>query len=121
MTIKQEFKSELESLHNSLIEVNDWMYENPELSFEEFETSKYLVEYLKKYNSDVVYPTHNLDTAFEITFGKDGPLVVLCVEYDALPEIGHACGHNIIATCSIGAGLGLRNLVDKLGIRVKLL
>ena len=48
MTIKQEFKSELESLHSSLIEVNDWMYENPELSFEEFETSKYLVEYLKK-------------------------------------------------------------------------
>ena len=43
MTIKKEFKSELESLHESLIEVNDWMYENPELAFEEFETSKFLV------------------------------------------------------------------------------
>ena len=48
MTIKEEFKSELESLHKSLIEVNDWMYENPELAFEEFETSKYLVNYIKK-------------------------------------------------------------------------
>ena len=47
MTIKEEFKSELESLHKSLIEVNDWMYENPELAFEEFETSKYLVNYIK--------------------------------------------------------------------------
>jgi len=121
MTIKEEFKSELESLHKSLIEVNDWMYENPELAFEEFETSKYLVNYIKKYDPEVSHPTHGLDTAFEVTFGKDGPLVVLCVEYDALPEIGHACGHNIIATCSIGAGLGLRNLVDQLGIRVKLL
>ena len=46
---------------------------------------------------------------------------MLCVEYDALPEIGHACGHNIIATASIGAGLGLQDLANDLGIRVKLL
>ena len=121
MTLKNNFKSELESLHSGLIEVNDWMYENPETGFEEFETSKHLVNYIKQFDENVLYPTSELDTAFEITFGKEGPLIVLCVEYDALPEIGHACGHNIIATCSIGAGLGLRNLVEELGIRVKLL
>ena len=70
MTIKKEFKSELESLHKSLIEVNDWMYENPELAFEEFETSKYLVNYIKKYDPEVMYPTHGLDTAFEVTLVK---------------------------------------------------
>ena len=69
MTIKKEFKSELESLHKSLIEVNDWMYENPELAFEEFETSKYLVNYIKKYDPQVAHPTYGLDTAFEVTFG----------------------------------------------------
>ena len=121
MTLKNKFKSELESLHSGLVEVNDWMYDNPETGFEEFETSKHLVNYIKQYDNNVLYPTSELDTAFEITFGKEGPLIVLCVEYDALPEIGHACGHNIIATCSIGAGLGLRNIVEELGIRVKLL
>ena len=47
MTLKNNFKSELESLHSGLIEVNDWMYENPETGFEEFETSKHLVNYIK--------------------------------------------------------------------------
>ena len=92
MTLKNSFKSELESLHSGLIEVNDWMYENPETGFEEFETSKHLVNYIKQFDENVLYPTSELDTAFEITFGKEGPLIVLCVEYDALPEIGHACG-----------------------------
>ena len=92
MTLKNNFKSELESLHSGLIEVNDWMYENPETGFEEFETSKHLVNYIKQFDENVLYPTSELDTAFEITFGKEGPMIVLCVEYDALPEIGDACG-----------------------------
>ena len=121
MSIKNKFKEELESIHKSLIEVSDWMYENPELGFEEYKTSEYLVNFIKSFQDNVIFPTGDLETAFEITFGKDGPLVVLCVEYDALPEIGHACGHNVIATASIGAGIALRNLVDELGVRVKLL
>jgi amidohydrolase len=121
MSIKDNFKKELKSIHKNLIEVSDWMYENPELGFEEYKTSEYLVNFIKSFEDSITFPTCELETAFEITFGKKGPLVVLCVEYDALPEIGHACGHNVIATASIGAGLGLRNLVDDLGIRVKLL
>ena len=121
MTAKNTFKTNLDNIHKKLTEVSDWMYDNPELGFEEFKTSQYLVEFIKSFDHDVTYPTGKLDTAFEITFGKEGPLTVLCVEYDALPEIGHACGHNIIATASIGAGLAIANLVDELGIRVKLL
>ncbi len=121
MSIKDTFKKELESIHKDLIKVSDWMYENPELGFEEYKTSEYLVKFINSFEDNVVFPTNELETAFEITFGKEGPLVVLCVEYDALPEIGHACGHNVIATASIGAGLALRNLADDLGIRVKLL
>jgi len=116
MSIKNKFKEELESIHKSLIEVSDWMYENPELGFEEYKTSEYLVNFIKSFQDNVIFPTGDLETAFEITFGKEGPLVVLCVEYDALPEIGHACGHNVIATASIGAGIALRNLVDELGV-----
>jgi len=121
MTLKNTFQKNLDSIHKQLTEVSDWMYENPELGFNEFKTSEYLVKFIKSFNGEVVYPTGNLDTAFEITYGNDGPLVVLCVEYDALPEIGHACGHNIIATASIGAGLAIKDLVNELGIRVKLL
>lgn len=97
------------------------MYENPELGFKEFKTSEYLVKFIESFDEKVAYPTGGLDTAFEVTYGNEGPLIVLCVEYDALPEIGHACGHNIIATASIGAGLAIKGLVDELGIRVKLL
>ena len=121
MTLKNTFQKNLDSIHKQLTEVSDWMYENPELGFNEFKTSEYLVKFIESFNGEVVYPTGNLDTAFEITYGTDGPLVVLCVEYDALPEIGHACGHNIIATASFGAGLAIKGLVHELGIRVKLL
>ena len=121
MSVKSNFKKSLDEIYNELCDVSAWMYENPELGFEEFKTSKYLVEYINKYASNTIFPTHNLETAFEVTFGDKGPLTVICVEYDALPEIGHACGHNIIATAAIGAGLALRNYVNELGIRVKLL
>ena len=121
MTNKEKFKNTLDNLHKELCDVSDWMYHNPELGFEEYETSKYLVNFIESKNLKVNYPSHSLETAFDVTFGDSGPLVVLCVEYDALPEIGHACGHNIIATASIGAGLGLQDLANDLGIRVKLL
>ena len=121
MTAKNVFKTNLDNIYNQLTEVSDWMYENPELGFKEFKTSEYLVKFIESFKNAVTYPTGKLDTAFEITFGSKGPLVVLCVEYDALPKIGHACGHNIIATASIGAGLAIKDLVEDLGIRVKLL
>ena len=94
MSIKEQFKKDLASIHDNLIQVSDWMYENPELGFEEYKTSEYLVNFIKSFDKNVTFPTKNLETAFEITFGIKGPLVVLCVEYDALPEIGHACAHN---------------------------
>tara|TARA_B100001939_G_C16943485_1_gene619244 strand:+ start:2190 stop:3332 length:1143 start_codon:yes stop_codon:yes gene_type:complete len=121
MNNKEKFKISLDQIFKELCDVSDWMYQNPELGFEEFKTSRYLVDFIESKNTKVNYPAHKLDTAFDVTFGKSGPLVVICVEYDALPEIGHACGHNIIATASIGAGLGLKDLANDLGIRVKLL
>ena len=121
MNNKEKFKISLDQIFKELCDVSDWMYQNPELGFEEFKTSKYLVDFIESKNTKVNYPAHKLDTAFDVTFGNSGPLVVICVEYDALPEIGHACGHNIIATASIGAGLGLQDLANDLGIRVKLL
>ena len=121
MSNKSKVKKDLDRLISSLQVVSDWLYENPELGFEEYKTSEYLIGYLDSHGLEVKSPVGGLDTAFSTTLGSSGPLVVLCVEYDALPEIGHACGHNIIATASIGAGLALKELVDDLKIRVKIL
>ncbi len=104
-----------------LLETSRWMYENPEMGYEEFETSAKYVEILKGNGFDVTYPAYGLDTAFAARLGTQGPEVVICAEMDALPEVGHACGHNIIGMASIGAGLALAPLVDQLGIRLNVL
>ena len=121
MDNKEKVKASLDKLIPSLEEVSDWMYENPELGFEEYKTSKHLINYIRSNGLEVKNPVGGLDTAFSSSIGTSGPLVVLCVEYDALPEIGHACGHNIIATASIGAGIALKEVVEDLNIRVKIL
>jgi amidohydrolase len=101
--------------------LSQWMYDNPELGYEEFETSRKMVETLREGGFDVEYPAYGLDTAFAARTGSAGPEVIICAEMDALPEVGQACGHNIIATAAIGAGLALIDLVDELGIRLTVL
>ena len=65
--------------------------------------------------------TAGMPTAFSAEIGS-GPLVIaVCAEYDALPGVGHACGHNIIAAAAVGAGLGLAGLADDLGLTVRVL
>ena len=58
MSFKTQFKENLDNIYQSLCDVSDWMYENPELGFEEFETSKYLVNYIESKTSKVAYPIH---------------------------------------------------------------
>jgi amidohydrolase len=97
------------------------MYENPEIAFQEHQTSARMVASLQAGGFEVEYPAYGLDTAFAARAGSSGPEVVICAEMDALPDVGHACGHNIIATAGIGAGLALAPIADELGIRIKVL
>jgi amidohydrolase len=97
------------------------MYENPEIGYQEFEASRKLSAFLRDQGFTVRYPACDLETAFEATIGNDGPRVVVCCEIDALPEVGHACGHNIIATAAMGAGIAVSGLAEELGIRVTVL
>ena len=108
-------------VEDELRDLSRWMYENPELGFEEFQASARISAFLGRNGFDVTYPSHGLDTAFEATAGTSGPRVVICCEYDALPEVGHACGHNIIATAAAGAGVAMAGLAEDLGIRVTVL
>jgi amidohydrolase len=97
------------------------MYENPEMAYEEFNTSARMAEALRTGGFDVEYPAYGLETAFEANIGTSGPRIVICAEMDALPDVGQACGHNIIATAGIGAGLALAAIAEELGIRVTVL
>lgn len=121
MTLKQLATAAFGSVERELVEISRWLYENPELAYQEFNSSRRLAEFLEGHGFDVSYPTHGLETAFEANIGSEGPRVVICAEYDALPDVGHACGHNIIATSALGAGAALVDLVGDLGIRVTVL
>ena len=118
MTRKQRADETFAKVEEDLREISRWMYENPELGYKEYQASKRLGDYLGGHGFDVTYPAYGLETSFEATAGGSGPRVVICCEYDALPEVGHACGHNIIATAALGAGIAVADLADELGIRV---
>lgn len=121
MSHKQAAGEAFSGIEDELRAISKWMYENPEIRFQEYESSQRLSQFLEKHGFEVTYPTHGLETAFEATVGTAGPRVVICCEYDALPEVGHACGHNIIATAALGAGVAVAELVEELGIRVTVL
>ncbi|MCY3563371.1 MAG: M20 family metallopeptidase [bacterium] len=104
-----------------LEELNLWLHDNPETAYQEFRSSARLSEMLEGYGFTVEHPAYDLDTSFAARSGREGPELVICAEYDALPGIGHACGHNIIASSALGAGLALRPLTEELGFRVTVL
>lgn len=121
MDRKSRARDAVAAVEDDLTEISRWMYDNPEIAFEEYRTSERLAEFLAAHGFDVRHPAYGLDTAFVARVGQVGPEVVICAEYDALPGVGHACGHNIIATAALGAGVGLVDLADELGIRVTVL
>jgi len=118
---KQRAEKNFSDKEGELQALSQWMYDNPELAYVEYDTSRRMVETLQDSGFDVEYPAYGLETAFAARVGSRGPEIVICAEMDALPEVGHACGHNIIATAAIGAGIALAELVDELGVRVAVL
>jgi amidohydrolase len=80
-----------------------------------------LTDYLNKNNFLIELGIGTMATAFRAVYGKDGPVIALLAEYDALPGVGHACGHNIIAASAVGAGVAGKYLVDRYGGRIVVL
>lgn len=95
------------------------IHAHPELSFEEVRAAAGITSLLREGGFSVETGTSGLATAFSATVGSGALTVALCIEYDALPGIGHACGHNLIAGASVAAALALAPLADKLGITLK--
>jgi amidohydrolase len=97
-----------------MIELSDRLHENPELSYQEYRARDWLTEELETKGFTVVRGIAGLKTAFKATFKreKEHPLVCFMVEYDALPDIGHACGHNVHGTASIAASIAVRHVME---------
>ncbi|MGH9063534.1 MAG: M20 family metallopeptidase, partial [Acidimicrobiales bacterium] len=104
-----------------LLTLSHTIHAHPELCFEEERSARWVAEALAAGGFDVEAGVCDLPTAFVATAGN-GPLTVaICAEYDALPGIGHACGHNVIAAAAAGAGLALAPLAGDLGLTVKVM
>jgi amidohydrolase len=95
------------------------LHGNPELAFEEVRSASAVIALLAEGGFEIERNTGGLPTAFTATAGTGELTVALCVEYDALPGVGHACGHNLIAGASVAAALALHPYVDDLGITLK--
>jgi amidohydrolase len=119
---KREVRSAVDAMKDELVRVSREIHAHPELAFQERHASELLVRLLRDQGLAVERPAYGLDTAFGADFGPEGaPQVALLAEYDALPGIGHACGHNLIATAAVGAALALHRLGGELPGRVRLL
>lgn len=114
-TIKSKIIAKVEACRDELYDLSRRIHDNPELGFHEFKASAWLTEYLEKNGFSIERGIYGLDTAFRATYGKGEPVIALMAEYDALPKLGHACGHNIIAASSVGGGVASKPAVDRYG------
>jgi len=94
--LKSRVKDSVELQRQQLIQLSLYIHDNPELGFEEEKASAWLTGYLEDNGFCVERGIAGLATAFRATYGQGSPRVALLAEYDALPKIGHGCGHNII-------------------------
>jgi amidohydrolase len=121
MDTKTAARERFDSARDSLIELSHRIHAHPELGFEEEKSSAWLCESLADAGFAVEKGICDLPTAFRARIGS-GPLhVAICAEYDSLPGIGHACGHNIIAASAVGAALAAAKVADEVGLTISVI
>ena len=120
--IKEKVNQFVDSQADNLLEVSHEIHANPELAFKEFKAAETLTNAISKNGLPVTKHAYGLETAFESRIEiDDGANLAVLAEYDALPGIGHACGHNIIATSALGAVLALNEVKRQLHGSITLL
>ncbi|KEI83031.1 amidohydrolase [Clostridium botulinum A2 117] len=110
--MKQKIVSYLKSIESDLFNISKYLYDNPETSFNEYKSCKYLIDILKKNNFNVQENYYNIPTSFYAEFGKGYPKICFFCEYDAPSEIGHVSGHNLVSSISLGAALSLSKVIN---------
>ncbi|MGC8550135.1 MAG: hypothetical protein ACP5M4_10590 [Acidobacteriaceae bacterium] len=119
--LKKAARERFEEAQKSVIAMSHRIHTNPEVGWEEEKASEWLSEYLDAAGFKVEKGICGLSTSFLARIGS-GPLHIgICAEYDSLPGIGHACGHNIIAASAIGAALAAAKVADEAGLTITVL
>ena len=114
-SLKLKAKDGVDLQRQQLIQLSLNIHDNPELGFKEEKASAWLTGYLEDNEFHVERGIAGVATAFQATYGQGSPRIALLAEYDALPKIGHGCGHNIIAASAVGAAVGSKPIIDRLG------
>ena len=104
--------AKIDTSSETLRHMSDQIWKNPELSSKEKKAHHLLTSLLENQGFSVERSYTGIETAFRATFGSGRPNVCVICEYDALPDIGHACGHNLIAEAGVAAGLGLKAVLE---------
>jgi amidohydrolase len=114
--LKERACARIDELASPLVEASRKIWDHPELAFQERNACRWLTELLRDSGYDVETGVGGLETAFTARRAERGagPTVAVFSEYDALPELGHGCGHNLLAISGVGAGLGLAAVLDEL-------
>jgi amidohydrolase len=111
--LKKQVQDEVERLAPDLLAVSRYLHANPELAYEEHQAAELFADILAQHGFAVERGLANLPTSFTGTVGSGAPRIAFLAEYDALPGLGHACGHNLIGTASLGATLAVRSILDR--------
>lgn len=119
--VKERVVDEVDRRAGVLIETSHQLHARPELAFEEHFAHELLTDVIAGEGVAVERGAYGLPTAFAARAGHAGPCIAVLCEYDALPEIGHACGHNVIATAGLGAGLAAAAVAEEVGGQVLIL
>jgi len=119
--LKAAVAGDIDSRKQQLEELSLKIHSSPEIASEEFKAAEWLTEYLEKHGFSIEQGTGGLPTAFKASYGEGKPVVAILAEYDALPRVGHACGHNLIATSAVAAGVASKMAVDRLGGSIRVI
>lgn len=119
--IKQRVCAEVDRHADTLLHASHEIHAHPELNYEEHFAHDLLTDILRQSGHATTAHAYGVDTAFEAVVGEHGPTIAVLCEYDALPGIGHACGHNVIATAGLGAGLAAAAVAEQLGGRLRIM
>jgi len=119
--LKQAVCDRVDALAPALVEASRAIHAHPELNYEERFAHQLLTDLLEANGVAPVRSAYGIETAFDAAVGSTGPTIAVLCEYDALPGLGHACGHNIIATAGLGAGLAAAAVAEQAGGRLRIM
>lgn len=116
--LKKTAREKIDEQRDQLLDISHKINSHPELAYEEVKAHGWLTDALDRAGFAVERGVAELPTAFRARSGAGALNVAVCAEYDSLPGIGHACGHNIIAASAVGAGIGAAAVADDIGVTV---